>query len=131
MAKKKTQIAPSAVEQQDQPAAEAEIATTKAEDKKKRNVQPREDVKARRLQIRHAIEQVLSACKKALKKAEITRAADQLLGRPGDATSWSDAMVCLTDLQTEGLVHEVAVEGSKKKAYAWSVPVESAEPAAE
>jgi hypothetical protein len=101
-----------------------EIEAAPAEEKKKRNTVAREDVKARRAQVSDAVFQVVNAATKPLSRADISRAADDILGRPGDSTSWVDGGVAIAAFIKDGLVKETKLEGKKKTLYTLVTPVE-------
>lgn len=89
----------------------------KTEEKKARNTVTRADVASRRSQVADAIFQAISAAAKPLSRADISRAADDILGRPGDATSWVDGGVAIAALLKAGTIEEAKVEGKKKTLY--------------
>lgn len=93
------------------------VEAAPAEEKKKRNTVTREDVKARRAQVADAVLQALQAAEKPLGRAAISLAADDILGRPGDATSWVDGGVALASFVKDGLVSEIKEEGKKRTLY--------------
>ena len=106
------------------PIAEAEpvlaaVAPVEAttEEKKVRNTVTRADVASRRSQVADAIFQAISAAAKPLSRADISRAADDILGRPGDATSWVDGGVAIAAMLKDGTIEEYKAEGKKKTLY--------------
>ena len=101
------------------------VEAAAAEEKKKRNAFTREDVKARRAQVAGAIFQAIANAAKPLSRADISRAADDILGRQGDSTSWVDGGVALASFIKDGLVEETKAEGKKKTLYRLVAPAEA------
>lgn len=83
----------------------------------KRNTLPKDERIARRKQISDAYLAVLDAATKPLSRADISRLADVVLGRPGTAVTWTDGGLALAAFVKDGLVAEWKDEGKRRTLY--------------
>ena len=93
------------------------IEAAPAAPKATRKTSAREDVLARRGQIRSVYEEVITEAKEMMTRVQIARAADEKLGRPGDGTSWNDGGSAIAALLKEGFIVEAKKEGRKATFY--------------
>jgi hypothetical protein len=92
-----------------------EAAPTEA--KPTRKTSAKEDVLARRGQIRSVYEEVITESTAPMTRVQIARAADAKLGRPGDGISWNDGGVAIAAFLKEGFIVETKKEGRKATFY--------------
>ena len=93
------------------------VEAAPVEEKPTRKTSAREDVLARRGQIRSVYEEVITEATTPLTRVQIARAADAKLGRPGDGISWNDGGVAIAAFLKEGFIVETKKEGRKATFY--------------